>query len=426
MGARLAAARLPLAPMAALGLAWAFIVAFPPDNFGRSDVPVYLAFARMFDAGEIPYADFPLEYPPLAPLLLWLPTVISGTGDLDAYERAFATLMLPFAWVVQASAARLAPPRWGSAVAWALVAMPLLFGVLVRERFDLAPVACVLVALALLARARMGTGPFLAGAALGFGGALKLFPLLLVPVVAVWLLAQGRRRDAGLHVGAAAAVVLVCSLPFLIGAPGGFFDQFTFHVKRPVQIESTPASLLWVIGESRVTDNYRSNGLDGGPAGTVAAVFAVALAVELLAAVALTWRAARREAEPALLLGALATLLAFVALGKVLSPQYLLWLAPLLLVALARGYRAIAVLGLGAVLVTSAYFPRGYGDLLAGDDLLVAAVAARNLLLAGGDGGDAGHLGAARSTCTIEVARRGRSSVSMTTAMTHGSSSEVS
>jgi CPA1 family monovalent cation:H+ antiporter len=60
-----------------------------------------------------------------------------------------------------------------------------------------------------------------------------------------------------------------------------------FHLERPVQIESTAATVLEVVGGSSVTgdpiihDAYKSNGLDGGAADAVQALFAVALAAAL-------------------------------------------------------------------------------------------------------------------------------------------------
>ena len=124
-----------------------------------------------------------------------------------------------------------------------------------------------------------------------------------------------------------AAVVVAVSLPFLVA--GGFFDQFTFHLERPVQIESTPAIVLSALGDSYVTgtperpDEFKSNGLAGGPADTVAALFTALLAGALLLIVAL---AARGGDVRRLTLLGLAAVTAFVVLGQVLSPQYMVWL----------------------------------------------------------------------------------------------------
>ena len=112
----------------------------------------------------------------------------------------------------------------------------------------------------------------------------KLYPALLVPIAVVWLLGRGERRAAVRGVAAFAAVVLAVSLPFV---GDGYVEQVRFHLERPVQIESSPASVLFALGDSYVTgdpvrhDRFRSNGLDGGPADLVAALFAAALVVTL-------------------------------------------------------------------------------------------------------------------------------------------------
>jgi hypothetical protein len=73
--------------------------------------------------------------------------------------------------------------------------------------------------------------------------------------------------------------------------------------------------------------------------------------------------------------------LAFVALGKVLSPQYLIWIVPFAAVAWAWGPRLPAGLALAAAAVTQLEFPARYFELVAGDGTAIALVAIRNALL---------------------------------------------
>jgi hypothetical protein len=73
--------------------------------------------------------------------------------------------------------------------------------------------------------------------------------------------------------------------------------------------------------------------------------------------------------------------LAFVALGKVLSPQYLVWLTPFAAVAWAWRARLPAALVALACVLTQIEFPRRYFDLVAGDDATFAIVGARNVAL---------------------------------------------
>jgi hypothetical protein len=73
---------------------------------------------------------------------------------------------------------------------------------------------------------------------------------------------------------------------------------------------------------------------------------------------------------------------AFVALGKVLSPQFLIWLVPAVpLVAGLRGLRASTLL-VGALVLTQLWFPSRYWDLARELDALPSfLVLARDVVL---------------------------------------------
>jgi hypothetical protein len=361
-----------LAPAAALVAMFVLVTTTGPlADTSISDLYVYQRYADAVLDGARPYAALGFEYPPLALGPIVLPDL--GHPDPAGYEVAFGALMLTAALAVQAVLAGLA----GRRAAWLCVALPLLTGALLRTRLDLVPVAMLLAGLLLVVRAR----PVAGMAVLGVATATKLFPILVAGLVVVWLLAAGRRRDAVRGGLAFAAVVAVACLPF---AGDGFLDQFRFHLDRPVQIESTPASVLWAVGGSEITggpvrpDRFKSNGLDGGAADAVALGFALALAMTLGVIGGIL--SGRRD-EASLQRAVLAALLAFVALGKVLSPQYLIWLLPLAALSWVRGDRAVAVLIAGAAAITQVYFPGRYFDLVGGDDGVAVLVALRNVLL---------------------------------------------
>ena len=321
--------------------------------------------------GLVPYHDWEFEYPPLAIVPIALGGVF-GTGE-RAYAVTFAVLMLGCLLALQALVGRLAGPR----AAWACVAAPPLLGAMVRTHYDLLPAALVAGALVLFARGRTSW----AFAALGVGTVTKLVPALLVPIAVLWLAGRGERDRIAPGLAAFAAVVALVCAPFL--GPG-FVAQATFHLERPVQIESTPATVLSVLGDSVVTgtperpDRFKSNGLDGGPAGLVAAVFALAFAAVYAAVVLLARRGG--DVRRLALLG-LAAIVAFVALGKVLSPQFMVWLLPFAAAAWAWGDRAIALLCAAAALLTQLEFPARYFDLVDQDPAVVALVGVRNAVL---------------------------------------------
>ena len=107
--------------------------------------------------------------------------------------------------------------------------------------------------------------------------------------------------------------------------------------------------------------SHGSQNLAGSLPHALGTVSTVLLVVALLA----IWLAAARgPATPERLVRySAASLVAFVALSKVLSPQFLIWLIPLVpLVRGRRGLVASALLGL-ALLLTQLWFPIRYWDL---------------------------------------------------------------
>ena len=366
--------------IAGLALLAVFAIATTTGPFSDvtvNDLYVYQQYAILLHDGRLPYRDFGFEYPPLAAIVLWLAGIFGR--DPDAIARTFGVLMALCLVAGQQLAARLCggDRRDRLTVAWLLVLTPVLIGASVRTHFDPLPIAITLGGLLALARERRDLGFVL----LGLGTMTKLFPGLLAVAALVWLTGRGEWR-AALRGGAIFTAVLVAiSLP-LSGA--GYVDSFRFHLDRPVQIESTPASVLFALGGSEVTgtnlrpDRFKSNGLDGGHADAVEALFAVLL-VSALAAIVLL--AARRPHPRHMILCGFAALLAFVTLGKVFSPQYVIWLAPFAALAWVWGQRAVALLVTTAIVLTHVEFPSRYFDLINEKAGVVLIVAARNALL---------------------------------------------
>lgn len=366
--------------IAAIALAVVYAVATTAGPFSDitvNDLYVYGVYADLLHDGRLPYVDFGFEYPPLAAIALWL----AGVPGLDdaTYAVSFAVLMGACLIAAQQLAARLAGGgRDSVTVAWLFVATPVLIGASLRTHFDALPVAIALGGLLALSTDRHALGFVL----LGTGTMTKLFPGLLAVIALAWLAFGRGQWRAALRGGAIfTAVVLAISLP-LAGA--GYVDSLEFHLDRPVQIESTAASVLFALGGSDVTgtnlrpDRFKSNGLDGGHADTVEALFLLAL---VLALWSIVWLAGRRADARHMVLCCFAALLAFVTLGKVFSPQYVIWLAPFAALAWVWRARAVALLAGAAIVLTHVEFPSRYFDLINVETDVVLIVAARNALL---------------------------------------------
>lgn len=362
-----------------LGFAATFALA-PWSDERVNDLFVYRQAAAPMLHGRLPYRDVFFEYPPLAAPVIALPG-LAGTGE-HAYRLAFAALALLLAAALVLLCGALARRTGGDPRRAMLAAAlaPLLCGAMIRTHFDLAPVVLTLGALLLVCAARPRAGLAL----LGLGAMTKGFPLAAAPAALAWVAVRQGRRVA---LEATAALALALAVPAglaLAASPGGAVDAVRYQLDRPVQLESAPAQVLRALdgvglGQARSVHNHRSDGLEHPAAGAVSTVFAALL----LAALALLAAAAARGRPDArrLVLAGLASVVAFAALGKVLSPQFMIWVVPLVALAFAWRAHALAAAAAAAIVLTLVEFPSRYFDLVAREPFPTAVVALRDATL---------------------------------------------
>lgn len=357
-----------------LAAGWVVTLTVAPWSDERiNDLYVYRVFAEPFLAGAIPYREVFLEYPPLAAPAIAIPGLL-GTGE-EAFRAAFAgwTLLLANAVVLLCGA--LAASTAGSArrALFAAALMPLFCGALIRTRFDLAPVAVLLGALLLLVRGHPRSGM----AVLGLAAMTKGFPLAAAPVAFAWLSARVDRRTLAQSAVALLAALALPAVAAVAMSPEGAVEAVEYHLERPVQIESAAATVLYAIGGTESTVSHRSHGLVHPAGDAIAGVLAAAMLAVLAVLALLVRRTGTRE----LVLASLAAVAAFATVGKVLSPQYMLWLAPLAALAFAWRLHALAAALAVAAILTKIEFPAHYAGLVELDPLPVALVALRNAVL---------------------------------------------
>jgi hypothetical protein len=367
-------------PLAVLLLAagWAVSLWLAPWSDEQvNDLFVYRVFTEPVLDGGLPYRDVFLEYPPLAAPAIAVPGLV-GTGE-EVFRAAFAgwTFLLAAAVVLLCGA--LAARTGGDARRALLAAalMPLLCGALVRTHFDLAPVALLLGALLLLAGGRPRSGM----AVLGMAAMTKGFPLAAAPVALAWLATRVDRRTLLHSAGALLAALALPAAAAVATSPSGALDAVTYHVDRPVQVESLPASGLLLLdelgaGDAESVKSHRSDGLEH-PAADASTLLSLAVMLSLV--VLVTARASGGSRQ--LVLASLTAVAAFAALGKVLSPQYMLWLVPLGALAFAWRLHALAAATAAAAVLTQIEFPARYFDLVDREPFPVAVIAVRNLVL---------------------------------------------
>ncbi|MDP9491206.1 MAG: glycosyltransferase 87 family protein [Actinomycetota bacterium] len=321
--------------------------------------------------GQVPYRDFPVEYPPAALPVFLLPAL--GDGD---YRSKFEGMMAGLGVLLILVVASISP--WAAIFA---ALAPLLLGSVVLTRFDLWPAALTAAALALLlsGRWRFGLG------VLGLATAAKLYPAVLLPIALAHVWRTRGRREAIVCGGVFAAVIAAIVLPFVAVSPDGVWDSLWVQAGRPLQIESFGAGLLLAAHQAFGLDltmesGHGSQNLAGGAADTLAVLTTLAQIAVVIGI--WIWYARGPADRDRLFRACAAAVVAFVAFGKVLSPQFLIWLIPL--VPLVRGRRGLAASGvLAAILVlTQLWFPFRYWDLALEFDATASwLVFARNLTL---------------------------------------------
>ena len=353
--AAVAAAALFLLSWAALHTAWY-------DDGEIVDIPVYADYGNAIANGAVPYRDIRPEYPPGALPAFVVPALLSEDehGFRDVFEGLMALFGVAIVLLAAVTLRGLRASKERTVGALALIAaFPLLLGSVVLTRFDLYAAAFVAAALAALVHRRDRLGFALLGAAV----AVKLYPAVLVPVALAYVWQRRGRREALVSLAFCAAVVALAFLPFLVVAPDGVAHSVGRQLSRPLQIESLGSAFYLAAHHLVGLDvEMRSGHGSQNLYATGTAVTAVELTLVQIGVLVWIWLKRPATAE-GLVRWSAAALVAFVAFGKVLSPQFLIWLVPVVpLVAGLRGLRASVLLAV-ALLLTQLWFPSRYWDL---------------------------------------------------------------
>ena len=285
----------------------------------------------------------PTEYPPLTLLLFSIPLIL----PLAYYQVGFVFIMSALMLLTYLIIRRYGQP--GGAVAFLLY---IVIGAcaLVPMRYDLLPALLTLLSVIAAHRQRW-TLSYLALAA---GVLLKIYPILLLPALFIaeqrskqlmyipntaalrqlpaqlWRTIrqclQWQWRNCLLFLG---SIIIVTGLFALLNFQNAVVSQISYFLKRPVQIESSGATLLWLahIGGTPWTIRYDfgSINLYTQLNGLISPFFSGLFILGVIFVLWLQW-----QNKLDLVQAFIALTLIFISSGKVFSPQYLIWLIPLL------------------------------------------------------------------------------------------------
>lgn len=346
---------------------------------GHSDVTGYWILVERIYSGLWPYRDFTFEYPPLSLLIFLIPRLFSQ--DHDTYRQIFAIEMIAFQILTAVLIARRAMIEGGrqlvrQRLAWLAIYLTLLCP-LVLTRFDIAAAALSLAMVEAYSARKLE----LSGILGMVGMFVKLFPFAAtLPLLTMdWRTRRlsGRRFCSSLFF----TLGILTALTYIWF---GFdsLDFLYYHLRRDAQVESIYANYIFLYDlimnvPTRVVPNYGAWHVTGRSSYALACL---AGPLQVLALVAVAWLSFRsRDPDP--LAFSTAALVAFVVLGKVFSPQYLLWMAPFIPSITGRFATTVRISFTVCCLLTLIIFPYNYGSLLAGELWIVLLLSFRNLLL---------------------------------------------
>jgi hypothetical protein len=308
--------------------------------------------ARIIDLAETQdtsgsFRNLPYEYP----LLSIIPFSLGLSVPTAWYQVAFALWMLLLAAIIffvlsktrstsaaVAFAFYLVIGNWGDAAA----------------RFDLVPAALILGSVLLAARTKWKW----AFALLALATMFKFFPVLLV---IPFLIAQQKQysekwyswhrwRALGVYCG-------ICVMMTLLSLSLNIVDTinpFLYFFNRPIQVESVPATILWLGNfwgfPIKIIQSYGSVNVISALSEAVSPLSSLCLIVGLLYTFWLQWRG-KLDIYTASLL----TILIIIITGKVFSPQYLMWIAPLLAFVGKANWKWLITWGIIGLLTTWIY-----------------------------------------------------------------------
>lgn len=288
----------------------------------------------------------PLEYPPLTILLFSLPLL----APPPYYTLGFALLMTLAAgaiyWLLAHSDARRAAPVF-------LFYLALGAAAVAQERFDLLPAACTLICVLAAERGRWR----MAYVVLALGTLLKIYPIVMLPTLFLAeqraeLARQGYTAEQGPWLARAwgsmkrwhwsncllfaGLLILVMGGFALLNVQDAIISPLQYFLVRPPQIESLASSAVWIGSHFgipyRTVFTFGSLNVEGGLVRLISPVDTLLTLAGILLVLWLQWR---RQIDFAQAMVGLVCVL--LTTGKVFSPQYLIWLFPMLAYIYARG-----------------------------------------------------------------------------------------
>lgn len=351
----------------------------------------------MFSPDNVPYREYAMEYPPFSLFFFIPPRLITST--YSAYVLAYQAEVLIFdlvgLWLIYTIARRLGKAPWKMLSVYTLSLLAI--GPIISQQYDIFPAILVLLAIYCFWLGKHKTS----WALLALGAMTKFYPAVIAPIFLLYYIRNRQYRHIWSGILTFAATTLVVALPFLIINADSIWGLLSYHSQREIQIESTYSAFLMAADKlglirASVTFGAGSWNLSGPlipspdnpnllilPAITVATISTYVLALLLLTAYWFIYGQMKPGKIDFTRLGAYSLLVVTITLigSKVLSPQYFIWLIPLMPLVFGKWRYAIWIVFLIIGALTYYIFPGHYSALLALKSGPAAVLLVRNILL---------------------------------------------
>ena len=283
----------------------------PPGDYIHacySDFPALFG-ERGLITNSWPYssATNAVEYPPVTGLIMWATSFLVGSGE-DQYRNYFDINALLVALLFIATVVflkKLKPQLW-----YLFPTAPAVVASLYIN-WDIWAVISALAAIYFFDVGKYNKSAI----ALGLSIATKFFPIVLLLPIALILIRKSKIRELILYIAYTSITWLVINLPFIITTPAGWFRFFKLNSERAADWGS-----IWHALE---IFGLKINHLN--------LISVIAFAV---VALAFTLFVFGISDVPKLASIAFFIVAIFVTASKVYSPQYILWLTPLAILAM--------------------------------------------------------------------------------------------
>lgn len=325
--------------LVAATFAFGAIASYPVRYFGtQGDIGLYLRDANALLAHNAASAH---EYPAPAVLLFLLPHTFGAQYYVETFVALAAVALAVTILIVD----RLTRNGF-----WLLTFFALGTWAVIFTRYDVFVVLLTVLGFA----AAMRRHWILAQALVVAAAALKLYPLFLMPLVVLWQWRAERRPPTAALTSGAIFLFVMAGASWLVAGPA-LHQMLQYHWHRPFEFESMGASCLWLARPITIGLNYGGFNIEPSPA----TLLRFASLLTVLFPTTVYFAFARGRLQPAAAWALI--LLSILAVAKVFSPQYLIWVLPF--VALAetatpkQGRKYHRALWVGICILTSLIYP---------------------------------------------------------------------